>query len=424
MADLDDTQRRTGVRAPRRAAALDFCRAAERLDLDDQGWLRGVTNAALPLLPRSDDYAAALVTCDPASGVWRYGTRIEHTELDIVDDEMADAELTAGERAKAASVRGLVSVAEQARAHPRLESAMRARGIVDLMCVVGASPGGLVGIYLHTEQLGWISRQQRAFWRTLATHLTSTAQLRASVRGLDLEAPDAVFDPDGGCAHASSAVDQDALARLRAHVLRREQMRVRDVDANELVGSWTAASREGWTVVDHFDTDGRRWVLVWENPLGEHDPRRLCNREEQLLARVLSGWTNRDAADELGLSYACASRMLQAALMKLGIDDLALLSRWRTLDAAGRLLTLPLDVEGLYAIGIPAGTAELVDRLTPSEREVVRGVLAGQTDREIGRARGTSPRTVANQLRAVFDKLGVGTRRELVLSIGARLPGD
>lgn len=424
MAALEHRRPRGSAPAPRRAAVLQFLRAAERLDLDDQSWLRAVTSAALPLLPRSDDYAAALVACDPASGVWRYGTRIEHTELEIVDDQMADTEVSAGERTKAAGLRGLVSVAEQTRAHPSLRNAMRARRIVDLMCVVAASPGGLVGIYVHTDELGPIRRQQRELWRTLATHLTGAAQLRASALGVDFEAPDAVFDADGRCAHAGSAVDPDTLARLRAHVLHRERMRVRDVDTNELVGSWTAVSREGWTVIDRFDSDGRRWVLVWENPLGEHDPRRLSEREQQLLARVLSGWTNRDAADELGLSYAGASRTLQNALEKLGIDDLGLLARWRTLDSAGCLLTLPLDVEGLHAIGIPAATAELVARLTPSEREVVGGVLAGKSDREIACARGTSPRTVANQLRAVFDKLGVGTRRELVLSIGTRFARD
>jgi DNA-binding CsgD family transcriptional regulator len=52
--------------------------------------------------------------------------------------------------------------------------------------------------------------------------------------------------------------------------------------------------------------------------------------------------------------------------------------------------------------------------LTRAEREVVELVLRGYTDREVAAYRGTAARTVANQLRAVYGKLGINSRAELV----------
>jgi DNA-binding CsgD family transcriptional regulator len=61
----------------------------------------------------------------------------------------------------------------------------------------------------------------------------------------------------------------------------------------------------------------------------------------------------------------------------------------------------------------PAGE-RLDDALTASERAVVDLVLLGRSNEEVALARGTSPRTVANQLGLVYRKLGVRSRRELV----------
>jgi DNA-binding CsgD family transcriptional regulator len=66
-------------------------------------------------------------------------------------------------------------------------------------------------------------------------------------------------------------------------------------------------------------------------------------------------------------------------------------------------------------------------RLTPREREIVELVTLGLGNREIALACGTSINTVRNQLAAVFAKVGVGTRSELVrlaLTEGIVTPRD
>jgi DNA-binding CsgD family transcriptional regulator len=71
-------------------------------------------------------------------------------------------------------------------------------------------------------------------------------------------------------------------------------------------------------------------------------------------------------------------------------------------------------------VSLPGGEPDLLATLAPAERDIVRGVLAGRSNAEIARGRGTSPRTVANQLAALFRKLGVGSRAELVKRVAGR----
>jgi DNA-binding NarL/FixJ family response regulator len=79
-----------------------------------------------------------------------------------------------------------------------------------------------------------------------------------------------------------------------------------------------------------------------------------------------------------------------------------------------------LLVDGLELVVISEPIAPAPDALTDAEREVTRLVLEGLSNREIAERRGTSQRTVANQLRAIYQKLDVSSRYELA----ARLDQD
>jgi DNA-binding CsgD family transcriptional regulator len=61
----------------------------------------------------------------------------------------------------------------------------------------------------------------------------------------------------------------------------------------------------------------------------------------------------------------------------------------------------------------PAPPSLDVASLTPAERDVLAHVLEGMTNGEIAARRGTARRTVANQIEAIFQKLGVRSRAEL-----------
>ncbi len=67
---------------------------------------------------------------------------------------------------------------------------------------------------------------------------------------------------------------------------------------------------------------------------------------------------------------------------------------------------------------VPAGSGRAA--LTAAEADVVAYVLAGRSNAEIAAARGTSTRTVANQIASLFRKLGVTSRLELVVGPALR----
>jgi DNA-binding CsgD family transcriptional regulator len=72
-----------------------------------------------------------------------------------------------------------------------------------------------------------------------------------------------------------------------------------------------------------------------------------------------------------------------------------------------------IDGETFAVFSFPIALADDFG-LTASEREVVTGVLRGLNNTELAKLRGVSPRTIANQLAAIYRKLSVSSRTELV----------
>jgi DNA-binding CsgD family transcriptional regulator len=64
----------------------------------------------------------------------------------------------------------------------------------------------------------------------------------------------------------------------------------------------------------------------------------------------------------------------------------------------------------IFVFDLPPGAA----RLSDAERAVALLVMDGHTNAEIGAMRGTSARTIANQVARILEKLGVASRAELV----------
>lgn len=76
---------------------------------------------------------------------------------------------------------------------------------------------------------------------------------------------------------------------------------------------------------------------------------------------------------------------------------------------------LEIGSDRLVVISMPVSSPADLATLTAAERDVARHVLAGLSNAAIATRRGTSARTVANQLASIYRKLDVCSRAELAV---------
>jgi DNA-binding CsgD family transcriptional regulator len=72
-----------------------------------------------------------------------------------------------------------------------------------------------------------------------------------------------------------------------------------------------------WSLVDHVESDGRRWVLARRNAPGARDPKALSPRERDVLALAALGHSNKYVGYLLGLAPSTVAGHLAAAQRKL-----------------------------------------------------------------------------------------------------------
>jgi DNA-binding NarL/FixJ family response regulator len=98
-----------------------------------------------------------------------------------------------------------------------------------------------------------------------------------------------------------------------------------------------------------------------------------------------------------------------------------------------RELKLPPPPAGLRAARLMVGTREFLvlsvpnddplRDLTSAERQIAERIALGMSNAELARHRGTSERTIANQVRAILRKTGVRSRSELTARLANLLIG-
>ncbi|NRD43929.1 response regulator transcription factor [Corallococcus exiguus] len=82
-----------------------------------------------------------------------------------------------------------------------------------------------------------------------------------------------------------------------------------------------------------------------------------------------------------------------------------------------RAWKLKVSGEIFAVISLPMGLGPHLAALTSAERSVVEHVLRGDSNKQIAHSRGTAVRTVANQLAAIYQKLGIASRSDLVVHV-------
>ncbi len=186
-----------------------------------------------------------------------------------------------------------------------------------------------------------LDRPTRQRWSLLGVHIAAAARLRRSLAA-SARAPVAILRPDGRVEHAEedakSRPSREALS-ARAIAIDRARGRMRRSDPDAGLEMWRGLVTGRWSLVDRFDSDGRRYVVAH---LNEPVPARMFSltlRERQVVGHVLLGHPSKLAAYALGVSPAAVSAALRSALLKLGVGSVAKLIH--RLGAAGSPPPLP-----------------------------------------------------------------------------------
>jgi DNA-binding NarL/FixJ family response regulator len=293
----------------------------------------------------------------------------------------------------------------------------RARDVFMAGAQSGTALGIAFGVWLKEER--YPTPLERKRWPCLCAHLGAGLRLRLAARGLQLDADpvEAVLD-SGGKVHDArgQAVGASARQLLREAVCRIEQARTAQgrSDPDPAMDSWEGLVDGRWSLVDRFDTDGRRFVVAVKNDPAHPDPRGLTMGEREVSEFVGLGRSTKEIGYILGVSLSAVTNLTARAQAKLGLSSRAELAAFfAPAGLRAKLAEVAVSGERLLVGAYPLVDKRQVEKLTDAEREVVAHLVTGSTNSDIANRRRTSESTVANQIHSVYLKLGVRSRTEL-----------
>ncbi|MFW6050713.1 MAG: helix-turn-helix transcriptional regulator [Myxococcota bacterium] len=193
-------------------------------------------------------------------------------------------------------------------AHVRDGTAIIAFGTNGRACVIGALQRRAVRRPTPAEQ----DQLDR-----VAVHLTAAQRLYYQAAPIE-----AILETDGRCAHAEGlAKSRPAREALREAARRMDRARagMRRNDAARALELWQGLVTGRWSLVDRFESDGRRYLVARLNAPELCDPRRLTPRERQVVREAALGRSNKLIAYSLGLGASTVRTHLARAMRKLGI---------------------------------------------------------------------------------------------------------
>lgn len=166
-------------------------------------------------------------------------------------------------------------------------------------------------------------------WGRVATHLGAAVRLRRRLAGRGPGAGDAVLDPTGRCLDATGdAAQRVARAALREGALRIAHARSRRARSpDDSLTLWQSLVAGRWSLVDQFESDGRRYLVAVPNRPEVPSARLFTSTEARILGAMLMGHPNKLIAYELGIAPSTVGTHIARAAAKLGVRGRVALMR-------------------------------------------------------------------------------------------------
>ena len=185
----------------------------------------------------------------------------------------------------------------------------------------------------HTNGTIVLSPAARRHWHMLGVHIAAGARLQAHFTDLGAGAvpptdlplnAEALVDPKNFiiAEAALEAKDRAASEIIRGAAQRVDRARgkLRTTDPHGALEMWKGLVNGRWSLVDWFDTDGRRFVLAKPNAPDIGDPRGLTEREHQVVTYTSYGESSKMISYRFGISQPGVSKSLRSAMKKLGVQ--------------------------------------------------------------------------------------------------------
>lgn len=181
-----------------------------------------------------------------------------------------------------------------------------------------------VGIAAPLQEVSGMSEEMRELWGLVGVHLATAYRLRHAEREAEREEDTAILDPGGTLVHADG-VGYDTPTREVLQQAVREMDRARSkklrAEPSEALPLWRGLVEGRWSLVDRWDSDGRRYVVAHPNDPQFEKPEPLTQRERQVVAYASQGDSTERISYSLGLDEEHVEATLASAMKKLGVDS-------------------------------------------------------------------------------------------------------
>jgi DNA-binding CsgD family transcriptional regulator len=305
--------------------------AAYSPEPDDTAWVRQIAEVSAPALDRGYGLFAGLydttggrMRLGPTHGVGHgvQGAQVFRGAHEVMDPALLALLYQQGPHCTTGRQRSGLSVEDFKRQPVIREAQARSNGeYLDSIGVVSGDPGGVGCLIMAPMSVSVpVPRRTSELWTRIASHLGASVRLRRAT------APepkaDAVLSPSGRVEHAEGEAREtearDALSQGAARIdrargsMRREQ-------PEEAVGLWRALVAGRWSLIEHFDHDGRRYLLARRNEPSGARLTSLTLVDREVLALAALGHTNKLIAYQLGLTSSAVAMRLSRIATKLGV---------------------------------------------------------------------------------------------------------
>lgn len=327
-----------------KTTAIDLVEAAYNLEVGFSNWFPNLLEKGNPILDRGLGFGGCVWAGFAEDGTF-LATQLVASSPELTEDvgpkyAMANQEL--GPETLAQWLKDTQGIVRRLSDDPpelgTYEVYTRYLGCKDIL-EINAHDHDAFGfsLFVLSDEIVQLSPSERARLERLAVHMAAGHRLQraltpqpdasgTSMTDLPLNA-EALLDPKRFLVSelAGGAKDTSASETIREAAVRVDKARgkLRKSDPDEALEIWHGLVRGRWSLVDWFDTDGRRFVLAKPNAPKVTDPRGLTEREAQVATYAARGESSKILGYRFGISPPRVSKLLNSAMRKLKVETQA-----------------------------------------------------------------------------------------------------